>query len=40
MPIMNSIIGLPGVVHEPVFHYFEDDFRPARCELVIHPTLG
>lgn len=38
---MDSLLQLPGTVHVPIFHLYDDEKRqPARCELVVAPTQG
>lgn len=38
---MDALLQLPGVIHVPVFHLYDDEQRqPARCELLIAPGLN
>lgn len=38
---MDSLLQMPGVIHAPIFHLYDDEKRqPARCELMVAPALG
>ena len=38
---MDALLQVPGVVHVPIFHFYDDEKRqPARCELLVAPDLG
>lgn len=38
---LDDLLQLPGVVHVPIFHFYDDEKRqPARCELLVAPALN
>jgi hypothetical protein len=37
---MDYLLHIPGALHVPIFHIYDEKRQPARCELLVAPDLG